>query len=205
MNYSCHFTSSLVKNGSKTIKGGICGYVTQFWIFSQLVGNLSSTGCCEDLRKAAISPDRVSSKEIKKKKKRDISLPAQLTAQVTPPPAAVQNQGEGRKIPLMKTPWSPSAQPPTSLLPTRSTKLPKNYPGTFSFVSVVFMQFMQFILMNKPEFLHLFTSMGWKGFMRRELIRPWDFLNREIWLNCLSIILFCSIRIFRRYSESWQI
>lgn len=72
-----------------------------------------------------------------KGKKRDIPLPSQLTALMTPPPAPnpsqqqwcfLQNQGEGRKIPLMKIPQSPSTQPPTSLC--MLNKAGKNYLGS---------------------------------------------------------------------------
>lgn len=43
----------------------IYGYIMHFWVFLQLAGKFSCTQCHEDLRKAVISWDIVSSKEKK--------------------------------------------------------------------------------------------------------------------------------------------
>lgn len=84
-----------------------------------------------------------------KKKERDIPLPAQLTALVTPPPAPkpsqwcfLQNQGEGRKLPLMKITLVPinTATHISSLcmLNKAGKKLPRqSVPARFALVVVV--------------------------------------------------------------------
>lgn len=157
----------------KRLKGGR-GYVTQFWIFSQLVGNLSCTGCCEDLRKAAISPDRVSSKEIKKKnnnKKKEI-FPCQLSWQHRwhhpQHPAAVQNQGEGGKNPFNEDTQVPisadSHISPPYMLNKAAKNLPRHVFLRVSCVHAVLLLRVRGINLNFCTCSHLWGERGfWEG------------------------------------------
>lgn len=139
MNYSCHFTSSLVKNGSKTIKGGTWLYNTILNIFTTCGKSFMHRlpcgfeGSCHQSRQSFI----------KGKERYSLACSADGTGD-TPPPALnpsqqqrcfLQSQGEGRKTPLMKIPWS--TQPPTSLLPACSTELAKITQALLSCIPLV--------------------------------------------------------------------
>lgn len=127
MNYSCHVTSSLVKNGSKTIKGGTWLYNTVLNIFTTCGKSFMHRLPCGFEESCHQSRQSF----IKGKERYSPACSADGTGD-TPPPAPnpsqqqrcfLQNQGEGTKMPLMRIRWS--TQPPTSLLSACSTELAK--------------------------------------------------------------------------------